>query len=120
MKRMKIEGYSFGCITIDGDVYKKDLWIIDGKIKKRDKSIAKSKFGTSHMISRKELKKVITPTTRRVLIGTGNSGLVSLTEKARKFLEEEGIKVEMLKTGELIERDIEISEHDAGIIHLTC
>lgn len=117
---MKFEGYSFGRITIDGDVYKKDLWIIDGDISKRDKSIAKSKFGTSHVISRKELKKVVTPNTRRLLIGSGNSGLVSLTDRARKYLEEEGIKLEIHKTGELIEREIEISEYDAGIIHLTC
>lgn len=117
---MKIEDYSFGSITIDGDVYQKDLWIIEGNIKKRDKSIAKSKFGTSHMISRKELKKVVTPNTRRLLIGSGNSGLVSLTDKARKYLEEEGIKVEMHNTGELVQREIEINRYDAGIIHLTC
>jgi hypothetical protein len=117
---VKIEDYSFGSITIDGNVYLKDLWIIDGVIRKRDKSIAKSKFGTSHTISRKEIKKVVTSKTRRILIGTGNSGLVSLTDKARKYLEEEGIKVETHKTGELIQKEIEINEYDAGIIHLTC
>jgi hypothetical protein len=117
---MKIDNYSFGSITIDGEVYQKDLWIIDGHIIKRDKSIAKSKFGTSHMISRKELKKVVTQKTRRLIIGSGNSGSVSLTDKAQKYLEEEGIKVEIHKTRDLIQRDIEISEYDSGIIHLTC
>ena len=117
---MKIDNYSFGNITIDGEVYHKDLWITDGHIAKRDKSIAKSKFGTSHMISRKELKKVVTQKTRRFIIGSGNTGLVSLTDKARKYLEKEGIKVEIYKTGELIQREIEINEYDSGIIHLTC
>lgn len=117
---MKIENYAFGSITIDGEVYHKDLWIIDGSIKKRDKSIAKSKFGTSHMISRNELKKVLGEKTKRIIIGSGNSGLVSLTDKAQKYLEEQGIEVEMYKTGELIQRSIEIRITDAGIIHLTC
>jgi hypothetical protein len=117
---MKIEDYAFGSITIDGEVYHKDLWIVDGSIKIRDKSIAKSKFGTSHRISRKELKKVLTPKTRRVIIGSGNLGLVSLTNKAQTYLEEQNIEVEMVKTWELIQRNIEIGEYDSGIIHLTC
>lgn len=117
---MKIDNYAFGSITIDREVYHKDLWIIDGSIKKRDKSIAKSKFGTSHIISRKELKKVLTPKTKRIIIGSGNLGLVSLTDKAQKYVREQGIEVEMYKTGELIQRNIEIRETDAGIIHLTC
>ena len=117
---MKIDDYSFGSITIDGEVYHKDLWIIDGRIKKRDKSIAKSKFGTSHRISRKELKRVMTLKTRRIIIGSGNSGLVSLTDRAQKYLEDQSIEVEICKTGELIQRNIEIGEYDSGIIHLTC
>jgi len=88
IERVRIEDYSFGSITIDGEVYTKDLWIINGEITKRDKSIAKSKFGTSHKIPRKELKKVITQKTRRVIVGSGDSDLVSLTDKAVKYLEE--------------------------------
>ncbi len=117
---MRIEDYSFGSITIDGKVYTKDLWIINGNIKKRDKSIARSKFGTSHRITRKELKRVISQKTRRVIVGSGDSGLVSLTDKAAKYLEEKGIELEICKTGELKQREEEISEKDSGIIHLTC
>jgi len=117
---MKFEEYSFGNIKIDGEVYTKDLWIIDGKIKKRDKSIAKSKFGTSHTIPRKELKKVVTSKTRRVIVGAGASGLVSLTKKATKYLEDNKIKLEMYKTSELVENKIQLGEEDSGIIHLTC
>ncbi len=117
---MKIQEYSFGSIKINRDVYTKDLWIIEGKVKKRDKSIAKNKFGTSHKIPRKELKKVVTPKTRRIIIGTGASGLVSLTKKATKYLEDSKIKLEMYKTGELVENKIQIGKEDSGIIHLTC
>ena len=117
---MKLEEYSFGSIKIDGEVYTKDLWIINGKIKKRDKSIAKSKFGTSHKIARKELKEVITTKTGRIIIGGGASGLVSLTKKATKYLENNKIELIMYKTSELVENKIQIGEKDSGIIHLTC
>lgn len=118
--RMRIEEYSFGTIRIDGEVYSKDLWLINGKIDKRDKSIAKSKFGTSHKICAKELKKIVTKKTKRVIIGSGASGLVTLTEKALKFLDDNDIKLEIYKTSDLLVKKIEIFEDDSGIIHLTC
>ena len=116
----KIEEYSFGSIKIDNDIYSKDLWIISGKIKKRDKSIAKSKYGSSHKISREELKRVVTEKTRRVIIGSGDSGLVSMTNKAMKYLEEKRIDLKVYRTGELARMKMEMGEEDSGIIHLTC
>lgn len=117
---MRIDDYSFGCITIDGEIYTRDLWITDGKIKKRDKSIAKSESGTSYIIPRKELKKVVTPMTKRVIVGSGNSGLVCLTNKAAIYLDEKEIQLEIYKTGELAQRKVVFSERDSGIIHVTC
>jgi hypothetical protein len=117
---MKIEEYTFGTIQINSNEYSKDLWLINGKIDKRDKSIAKSKFGTSHKICAKEIKKIVTKKTKRVIIGSGASGLVTLTEKASKFLADEDIKLEIHKTGDLVLNKIEIGEDDSAIIHLTC
>jgi len=117
---MKIEEYSFGTIRINGNVYSKDLWLINGKIDKRDKSIAKDKFGASHKICVKELKKIVTKKTKRVIIGSGASGLVTLTEKASKFLDDKDIKLEIYKTSDLILKKIKICEDDSAIIHLTC
>ena len=117
---MVINSYEFGAIHIDDEVYTTDLWIIDGALKKRDKSFAKKKYGTSHKIPCKELRQVVTPNTKRVLIGSGNSGLVSITQKARDFLENLGIELVMQKTGELAEEHVEIRSEDSGILHLTC
>jgi hypothetical protein len=117
---MKIEEYSFGTIRINGNVYSKDLWLINGKIDKRDKNIAKDKFGTSHKICAKELKKIVTKKTKRVIIGSGASGLVTLTEKASKFLEDRDVKLKIYKTSDPVLKKIELCEDDSGIIHLTC
>lgn len=117
---MLVSAYEFGSIQIDDEVYTTDLWIIDGTLQKRDKSIAKQKYGTSHKIPRKELRQVVTPYTKRVIIGTGDSGLVSLTQKAEAYLEENGVELIMLKTGDLAAGRFEIRKEDSGVLHLTC
>ena len=46
--------------------------------------------------------------------------MISLTDKAAKYLEKKGIELEIYKTGQLKQREEEISEKDSSIIHLTC
>ena len=92
---MKIEDYSFGRIKIDGKDYRSDLWIINGEIAKRHKSISRNKLGTSHKVSVEEIKRIVTGKTRRVIIGSGASGLLSIEEEAVKYLKEKGIEVKI-------------------------
>lgn len=54
---MRIEGTSFGNITIDGKTYDHDVVIrLDGNIVKRKKKLSKKLYGTSHMVSKDEAK----------------------------------------------------------------
>ena len=115
-----IEKYSFGSIQIEKKIYTKDLWIINGQIEKRDKGIAKRKFGTSHKISKEELKRVVTDKTRRVIIGAVDYGVVSMTARAGQFIEEKNLELIFNRTGELAKMKLEIGKVDSGIIHLTC
>ena len=117
---MKIEDYSFGKIRTDGRDYTVDLWIINGKITRRHKSISRSKIGTSHKVSKEELERIVTGRTRRVIVGTGSSGLLSVEKAGVKYLEEKGITLEMYWSGELESAGIEFGEYDSGVIHLTC
>lgn len=117
---MKVKDYSFGSITIGGKEYDKDLWIINGKIKKRDKSISKIMFQTSHRIPLEEIKKIVTVSTKRVIVGTGESGSVSIEKEGLEFLKEKGINLEMYKSGDLALMKMKFSEEDSGIIHVTC
>ena len=117
---MKIEDYSFGRIRIDGRDYTVDLWIINGEIKRRHKSISRSKIGTSHKISKEELERIVTGRTKRVIVGTGSSGLLSIEEKGIKYLEEKDITLEMYSSIELASMGAEFGECDSGVIHLTC
>ena len=49
---MRIEGTSFGDITIDGKAYDHDVVIrLNGGIMKRKKKLSKKLYGTSHVVS---------------------------------------------------------------------
>jgi len=117
---MEVKDYSFGSIIIDDKKYNRDIWIINGKIEKRDKSISKNLFGTSHRIPLEEIKKIITESTKRVIIGTGQSGGVSVEKEGLEFLRKKGIKLEMYKSGDIARMKIKFGEEDSGIIHVTC
>jgi hypothetical protein len=48
---LKIDGTSFGSITITGEKYEHDVTIrLNGKVEKRKKKLSKELFGTSHII----------------------------------------------------------------------
>lgn len=117
---MRVDDYSFGRIWIGGKEYATDLWIINGKISKRHKSISRVRLGTSHKVCKKELERVVTGRTKRVVIGTGASGLLSLEKEGIEYLKEKGIKLEMHKTGELAGMKMEFNEYDSWVIHITC
>ncbi len=117
---MKVDGYSFGRIKIEGKEYIHDLWIINGEIYKRDKGISKRLSGTSHRIPKEELEKILRENTKRVIIGTGESGMVSVEEDGTKYLKEKGINLEKYETGKLAKMKTKFGGDDSGIIHMTC
>ncbi len=58
-----------------------------------DKGLSKRLFQTSHRIPKEELEKILRENTKRVMIGTGESRLVSVKEDETKYLEEKGNKI---------------------------
>jgi len=117
----KIVETKFGEITVDKNTYEKDIYIFaNGEIKKRKKSLAKDVYGTSHKIGPTELKKLCKGHPRTTFIGTGQSGLVELTEEGHRYLAERGIEVQTLATPEVIEAFNKCEKHKAALIHVTC
>jgi hypothetical protein len=78
-EKMPIERTEFGSVTIDGNTYKHDVIIgLSGEIKKRKKKLSKEKYGTSHIISKKEAKFIFEDGCDLLIIGTGQQGNVRL------------------------------------------
>ena len=90
----KIDGTRFGSITIEGEQLEHDIIIrLDGRVKKRKKKLSKAIYGTSHTISLDEAKHVYQAGAERLIIGSGQSGMVKLSAEAADFFELAGLSL---------------------------
>jgi hypothetical protein len=116
-----IDGTKFGSITIDGEAFEKDVIIrLDGKVKKRKKDLSKAVYGTSHTISRDEAEHVYEPGAERLIVGSGQEGLVELSKEAADYFRQQGCKVDLRPTKEAISVWNEAHGAVIGLFHITC
>lgn len=117
----RIDGTSFGEITVDRKTYGHDVYIsAGGKVKKRDKKLAKANYGSSHTVGPKELEKVCKGGPEVLFIGAGQSGLVELNKEARQYLSQQSIQCEVMTTPEAVEAYNNSRQCKAALIHVTC
>jgi hypothetical protein len=84
---MKIDGTTFGSITIDGKTYDHDVIVrLSEKVEKRKKKLSKRIYGTSHTVSEDEAKFVIEKGCKQLIFGTGHDAMASLSPEAAAFL----------------------------------
>ncbi|MEN6410094.1 MAG: Mth938-like domain-containing protein [Anaerolineaceae bacterium] len=117
----KIEKTQFGSITITGEEYEHDVIIrLNGKVEKRKKKLSKAIYGTSHILSLAEAEYVYEDGAKWMIIGTGQSGMVTLSDDAARFFKEQGCKVIMLPTPEAIHFWNESEGAGISLFHVTC
>ena len=116
-----INSTSFGSITIAGEMFENDVVIrLHGEVKKRKKKLSKAIFGTSHIISLDEAKDVYEKGAEKIIIGTGQTGLVKLSEEAANYFTIKKCQVQMLPTPEAIRAWNEAYGEMIGLFHVTC
>jgi hypothetical protein len=117
----RIDETEFGSVTIDGEVYERDVIIkLDGQVKKRKKKLSKAVYGTSHTISLDEARHVCQEGADRLIIGAGQEGRVALSDEAAAYFEQHGCQVELLPTPEAIPVWNEAEGLVIGLFHVTC
>jgi hypothetical protein len=117
----RIEETTFGSITIGGECYENDVIIrLDKKVEKRKKTLSKQVFGTSHMLSLAEAEHVYEKGATRLIIGTGQSGMVKLSPEAAAYFEQKHCAVELLPTPQALRRWNEAAGKTIGLFHVTC
>ena len=121
-KEVTIEESGFGYIVIDGRRYERDVVIRpSGKVTKRKKKLSKKRHGTPHRVSAEEMEAVIGDRTPSVLVvGTGQTGGLSLGDDAVSWLEKRGISVRALPTPEAIETFGRAEGKKMAFLHVTC
>jgi len=116
-----INSTRFGSITIEGEKYENDVLIrLGGEVKKRKKKLSKAIYGTSHKISLDEAKYVFEERAEQLIIGTGQTGLVELSDEAAAYFKENKCQVQMLPTPEAIRTWNEAEGEIIALFHVTC
>ncbi len=118
---LRIEGTTFGCITIAGETYKRDVIIrLDGKVKKRKKKLSKAIYGTSHKISLDEAKHIYQRGAERLIIGTGQFGMTKLSTEAAEYFERKKCQVDLFRTKRAIKAWNTAEGAVIGLFHVAC
>jgi len=118
---MRIEGTTFGAITIDGKTYEHDVIIrLSGEVMKRKKKLSKKYYGTSHVLSKDEAKFVFEKGCEQLIVGSGQMGNVQLSPEAEAYFAKKGCKVVSQPTPAAIGLFNRSKGRKIGLFHVTC
>ena len=113
---MKIDSYTFGSITIDGEKYKKDVIILP------DRVLSPWWRKDGHLLQFEDLEEVVNEGIPVLVVGTGFFGAMKVPEDTIGYLESKGIKVHVEKSKNAVELFNGLIEKGPviGAFHLTC
>ena len=118
MAKLRINGYSFGRMTIGGREFTSDLILYpDGRI--QDNWWRE----LGHNLIPSDITMVLDMVPEKLVIGTGANGLMNVSESVVALCERRGIKIETCPTAAAVMRFNEATEAGtsvAGCFHLTC
>jgi glucokinase len=116
-----ITDYADGEITVAKKTFNRDIYIpVNGKVKKRDQSLAQETAGFPHVVGLKELELVCRGGPALLVIGAGKPRHLELTEDAKGYLAQRSIKVEILTTPKAVQYYNKAKQRKAALIHVTC
>jgi hypothetical protein len=121
MMKPVIKDTGFGYIKVEGSRIEHDIVIrLSGEIKKRKKKLSKAVYGTSHTISLKEARHIHEDGAKLLIIGSGQDGMVRLSEEAADYFEGRGCEVDLRPTPEAIKRWNKSEGAVIALFHVTC
>jgi hypothetical protein len=114
---MVVKNLSFGSITIDEEVYVKDVIIDNGLVKKRKKAESKKyrdRYGHTPLSSDEN----IPWNCSRLVIGTGHSSSLPVMKEVYNIALKKGVELLVMSTPEAITH---VNDPNTNLIlHLTC
>ena len=111
-----IESYDFGKIKIDGKIYSYDVIVFADKVKEWWRE-------DSHWVDIDDIKEILENQPKKIIFGTGYSGLMDVAEETKKILEKSGIEVIIEPTKKACDIFNKFSVEKENVIaalHLTC
>lgn len=118
-----IEEYKPGVITVDGRNYDSDIFV-DWK-----DEVSDWQHREEHAIEAEDLRAAVEKNPETIVLGTGENGMVEISESAQDFISEKGIKLMVDRTEEAIKTFNILKENSLeeegrqekviGLFHLT-
>jgi hypothetical protein len=111
-----IGSYRFGQIVIDGQAHRKDVIILP------DRVIGGWWRREGHNLRPEDLKPVFEATPEVLVVGLGASGMMRIAEETKQALQDAGIELFALPTGQAVEtyNRLRAERVAAAALHLTC
>jgi hypothetical protein len=114
---VKIGAYRFGEIEVSGRTYSSDVIItpervLDGWWRKQ-----------GHNLAPADLAEVVAAKPDILVVGTGYYGRMSVPEQTCRYLEAQGMRLRLARTGEAVEEFNRLQKESARVVaalHLTC
>ncbi|GAB4304593.1 MAG: Mth938-like domain-containing protein [Candidatus Bipolaricaulota bacterium] len=112
---MRLAKYHFGRIEVDGVAYEHDLVITPTEVQEWRRR-------EGHRVHPEDLEPALAPAPEVVIVGTGFSGLLRLTQEAEAHLSHRKIELVAVRTGEAVEayNDLSPRRRTCALLHLTC
>ena len=111
----RIEHYDFGHLTVDGQKETRDVILLPGRV------VREWWRRNGHELVLDDLEQVLDELPERLIVGTGAYGRMKPDPGALDQLEQRGIQVEVLPTGEAVKRYNALDPgRAAAALHLTC
>jgi hypothetical protein len=112
----KIDAYRFGQIVIDGQVHHKDVIILP------DRVIGGWWRKEGHNLHPGDLEAVFEAAPEVLVVGQGVSGMMHITQETEQALQNAGIELVALPTGQAVETYNRLRDERivAAALHLTC
>lgn len=114
---MRITGYDFGTIDVDGKTYTSDVIITPDKVKDgwwREEG---------HHLHPQDLNEAIAARPEVIIVGTGYFGRMVVHDDAKRYLKGLGIELREAETSEAVKAFNELQRTSARVVaalHLTC
>jgi hypothetical protein len=116
---MRVEDFSFGSITIDGQTYGHDVVVDRGKIRERDKRPSKKlqhAFGHTPLSAGEDIPWKC----RRLVIGTGAYGRLPVMDEVVDEATRRGVELVIEPTASAMKHVEGESKDTNAILHVTC
>ena len=116
---VRLSGYSFGSVRVDGVTYDYDLIIDRGKIRKRKKGASRQFRGASGHTPLSAAED-IPWRCRRLVIGAGAAGALPVMNEVREQARRSEVDLIILPTAQAISVLAKTTKDTNAILHLTC